>query len=59
VGERDTDFERGFITGKEDLNSITGLEQGELRAEGKKAWTNGISDHLPLQWQKLSRPRSA
>jgi hypothetical protein len=25
----------------------------------RKAWTNGILDHLPLRWQKLSRPISA
>jgi hypothetical protein len=31
-----------LVTGKEDLNSITGLEQGGLRAERKKSldvWT--------------------
>jgi hypothetical protein len=37
VGGRDTDFERGFVTGKEDLNNITGLEQGGLRAERKES----------------------
>jgi hypothetical protein len=37
VGGIDTDFERGFVAGKEDLNSITGLEQGGLRAERKES----------------------
>jgi hypothetical protein len=36
VRERNTDFERGFVVGKEDLN-ITGLEQGGLRAERKES----------------------
>jgi hypothetical protein len=36
VGGRDTDF-GGVITGKEDLNSITRLDQGRLRAERKKS----------------------
>jgi hypothetical protein len=31
------DFERGFVAGKEDLNSIAGLEQGGSRAERKKS----------------------
>jgi hypothetical protein len=37
VAGRDTDFEGGFVTGKEDFNSITRLEQGRLRAERKKS----------------------
>jgi hypothetical protein len=37
VGGRDTDFERGFVVGKEDLNSVTRLEQGGLRAERKES----------------------
>jgi hypothetical protein len=37
VGWRDPDFEGGFITSTEDLNSVTGLEQGELRSERKES----------------------
>jgi hypothetical protein len=37
VGGRDTDFERGFVAGKEDLNSVIRLEQGGLRAERKES----------------------
>jgi hypothetical protein len=38
VGGKDTDFVgRGFVTGKEDLNSITRLEQGGSRAERKES----------------------
>jgi hypothetical protein len=37
VGGRDTDFERGFVAGKEDLKSMTRLEQGRLRAERKES----------------------
>jgi hypothetical protein len=31
------DFEEGFVAGKEDLNSVTRLEQGESRAGRKKS----------------------
>jgi hypothetical protein len=37
VGGRVTDFEGGFVAGKEDLNSITRLEQGGWRAERKES----------------------
>jgi hypothetical protein len=37
VGRRDRDFEEGFVAGKEDLNSITRLEQEGLRAERKES----------------------
>jgi hypothetical protein len=37
VGGRDTDFETGFVAGKKNLNSITRLEQGGLRAERKES----------------------
>jgi hypothetical protein len=36
VGGRDTDFERGFVADKEDLSSVTRLEQGGSRAERKE-----------------------
>jgi hypothetical protein len=31
---------------------------GRVESRERKAWTYGISDHLPLRWQKLSRSRS-
>jgi hypothetical protein len=37
VGGKDTDFERGFVGSKEDLSSVTRLEQGRLRAERKES----------------------
>jgi hypothetical protein len=38
VGGRDTDFgDRGVVTGKEDFNSVTRLEQGGLKAERKES----------------------
>jgi hypothetical protein len=38
VGVRDTDFGGGgFVAGKEELNSLTRLEQGGSRAEEKES----------------------
>jgi hypothetical protein len=48
-------FVGGVVAGKEDLNIITGLEWGGQEWSEREAWTNGISDRVPLQWQKLSR----
>jgi hypothetical protein len=64
VGGRDIDFERGFVAGKEDLNSVTRLEQGGLRAERKESldewnfWSLAIAMAEIVKTKKCVKIRS-